>query len=371
MAKAVSRHMSKTSWSETCRQAAAAYLNPERPLEITASDLYKEIAEASGYSGDDIKYYDPNRYTSGPIILDVRAADSEMPDAYYAGHLPGAASVPWQQIADATTLACLPKDRRFVVYSANGQTGGQAAAILGILGYDASNLKWGIGSWTRDSDIAPGKYRLARDTIWNEGSAYRTVTSERSMFRAPAAADQRQGEYPFPETGAPFEGSDAVLSAARRYLDHCHTPNISGPDLYRRLYVGRDPYLLCPPGSKEPSAPDVPFLLDVRENKPRSLGYIPGSLHVRRKDVFKVENLKRLPPDRLIVVHSGTGHTGAQVTALLGVLGYRVTNLRFGISAWSLSLPGADIAPGRYSEARDCQNFHVVAGFEPFVRCAS
>jgi hypothetical protein len=51
------------------------------------------------------------------------------------------------------------------------------------------------------------------------------------------------------------------------------------------------------------------------------------------------------------------------------MLGYRVTNLRFGISAWSLSLPGAEVAPGRYSEERDRQNFQLVAGFEPSVGC--
>ena len=146
-------------------------------------------------------------------------------------------------------------------------------------------------------------------------------------------------------------------------------PNISGQELYRRLYAGQSPYFLCPPGSNEPPPSEFPFLLDVREDEAYGRGHISGSLHVPRREVFKRENLKQLPPDRLIVVHSGTGHAGAQVSALLGILGYRVANLRFGISAWSLSLPGAEIAPGRYSEARDCQNFQVVAGFEAFVGC--
>jgi len=369
MAKVVLKRNSSTPSFEACRLAADAYLNRERPLDITAKQHYEEIVEASGYSGDDIKYYNPTRYTSGPIILDVRTADSEMPDPYYAGHLPGAIYVPWREIVATGTLACLPKDRKIVVYSGNGQTGGQAAAILGILGYDVANLKWGIGSWTSDTDAAPGRYSLLRDTIWNEGSAHRTVTSDRSTFRARSLADEHQEKYPFPEAVAPGEESDVILQAARRYLDRCHAPNISGPELYRRLYAGQDAHFLCPPGSNEQSHGEFPFLLDVRESKPRGLGYVSGSLHVQRKEVFKIENLRRLPPDRLIVVHSATGHTGAQVTALLGVLGYRVTNLRFGISAWSLSLPGAEIAPGRYWAERDCQNFQVVAGFEAFVRC--
>ena len=371
MTRVASNRRHADSAFDLCRSAADGYVNRGRSLEITARELYDAVVDASGYSGDDIKHYNPTRYTLGPVILDVRTSDSEMPDPYYAGHIPGAMHIPWKEIASPRTLSCLPKDRRIVVYSGNGQTGGQAAAILGILGYDVANLKWGIGSWTSDRDAAPGKYSLSRDTIWNEGSAHRTVSSERSTFRVRPPGGEREKEHAFPPLMEVDDRSDLVASAARRYLECCRAPNISGPELYRRLYVGQDPHFLCPPGSTEQAPVEFPFLLDVRDEKPYSHGYISGSLHIPWKDVLKGENLKKLPPDRLVVVHSGTGHTGAQITALLGILGYRVTNLRFGISAWSLSLPGAEIAPGRYSESRDCQNFHIVAGFEPFVRCTT
>ncbi len=333
---------------EVCRSAADAYVNRDTPHEISAKDLYDAIVEASGYSGNDIRYYNPTRYTLGPVVLDVRTNDPEMPDPYYAGHIPGATRAPWIDIASPRTLAWLPKGRRIVVCSGNGQVGGQAAAVLGIMGYDVANLKWGMASWTNDVEVAPGRYDLTRDTVWNEGSAHRTVSSERSTFRAHPPAQGTRRDYAFPALAGPSEGLDVILVAARHYLDGRSMPSMSGQELYRRLYAGQSPYFLCAPGSNEPPPSEFPFLLDVREDEAYGRGHISGSLHVPRKEVFKRGNLKQLPPDRLIVVHSSTGHTGAQVTALLGVLGYRVTNLRFGISAWSLSLPGAEFAPGRY-----------------------
>jgi len=168
VARVVSVRNSANPVFAACRSAISSCVRSGRPFQISARELYDTMVEVSGYSGGDIKYYDPIRYTLGPIILDVREADSEMPDPYYSGHIPGAMHVPWREIVSQRTLLCLSRDRKIVLYSGNGQTGSLAAAILGVLGYDAVNLKWGITSWTSDSDAAPGRYSLSRDTIWNE-----------------------------------------------------------------------------------------------------------------------------------------------------------------------------------------------------------
>ena len=356
---------------EVCRLAADAYLNSGRLLDICARELYDSLVEASGYSGDDIKYYNPQRYTSGPIIVDVRTSDSEMPDLYYAGHIPGAWHVSWQEIARPKTLECLPKGRRIVVYSGNGQTGGQAAAVLGLLGYDAVNLKWGISAWTRDADAAPGRYEKVRDTVWQEGSAYRTVTGDNSIFRVHSPA-VTEAIYPFPSVTGDFDDEMAGMAAlADAYLSSCRAPNLAPPELYRRLYFDVDSAVSGQSSEKGHPLETAPLLLDVREQEAYRRGFIPGSLHTAWNDVFKERSLSRLPPDSQIVVYSSTGHKGAQVTALLNLLGYRAANLKWGIAGWSLALPGAEIAPGRYVEAKDCLDYRIVSGFDAFVKCTT
>jgi hypothetical protein len=60
------------------------------------------------------------------------------------------------------------------------------------------------------------------------------------------------------------------------------------------------------------------------------------------------------------------------VTALLNLLGYDAINLKFGITSWSLSIPGRDIAPERYDEDRDCIHCKaVVEGYKSAVPCST
>jgi len=111
----------------------------------------------------------------------------------------------------------------------------------------------------------------------------------------------------------------------------------------------------------------VPFFLDIRSDETYENGHLCGTLHVLLKDMFKSENLMKLPLDRQILVYSDTGHEGAAISTILNLLGYDAINLRWGITSWSLSLPGKDIAPERFNEDRDIMDYDFVTGFDPFV----
>ncbi len=356
---------------EICRRVAEAYINRIGPLDISARQLYESLVAASGYSGRDIKHYDPRQYTSGPIILDVRTSDSEMPDPYYAGHIPGAIHVPLQYVAAPETLACLAKARQVVICSHNGQTGGQVAALLGVLGYNTVNLRWGMSSWSSDADAAPGRYDLTRDTIWHEGSAYRTVSNRSSPVRARGSSTEVE-TFVLPEVNADFSQElTALATLATGYLSRGQPLNISAPEVFSQLYSD-DGLLPAFAFARQKSiARQAPILLDIRDEEIYLRGHILGSLHIVWKNVFQLVNLRKLPPQRRVVVYSSTGHTSAQVTALLNLLGYQAVNLRWGIAAWSLSLPGAEIAPGRYVEAEQCMHYPTVGGFEAFIKCAT
>jgi rhodanese-related sulfurtransferase len=127
---------------DVVRAAADAYLSSSPQWNISAKDLNMLIAD------DD------------PFIVSVRAAD-----AYAKGHVPGAINIPLADLAKAENLAKLPKDEKIVVYCYTGHTGSQATAILNLLGYDASNLKFGMTSWTKDTDVASGRYVEANDCM--------------------------------------------------------------------------------------------------------------------------------------------------------------------------------------------------------------
>ncbi|NOQ17751.1 MAG: hypothetical protein GQ507_00725 [Dehalococcoidales bacterium] len=106
---------------------------------IKAGDLYELITDG-----------DP---ANDPVILSVRKAED-----YAKGHIPGAINIGFANIAKGENLPKLNPDKQIVVYCYTGRSGSQATAILNALGYDATNLLWGISGWTTDPDIAPKRF---------------------------------------------------------------------------------------------------------------------------------------------------------------------------------------------------------------------
>jgi rhodanese-related sulfurtransferase len=352
---------------ETCRQAADDYLNSGKTLYITAKDLCGEIARLTPIARQQVETYDPQFQTEGPFIVDLRNPDSEMRELYYYGHIPGAARIPWRSITQFKMMSTLPKDRQIVVYSNTGQTGGQAAAILSLMGYNAVNLKWGLTSWTDDKKAAPERYDIKNDVIWQNREYLNTVTINL----------EPEGSYPLPDV--PFDGRNStsvIWTAADSYLRDFRPANISASALYDPLFeyihpLAVSPYedekkglLVLPFGSvpTEREEPYLwPFIVDVRSEEEYESGHIPGAIHIELKDLCRVENLKKLPPDRQVVICSRTGHSSAHAVALLNILGYDAINLKWGMSGWSVN----PAETGYYREDRDCLDYPVVKGWRP------
>jgi rhodanese-related sulfurtransferase len=348
---------------ETIRQAADAYMNSGKQLNFTGQELYDRIMADVGLTGFQIEWYDPSYFTKGPVIIDVRSSGSDMPDPYPIGHVPSAVNIPWREMAEWKNIKGLPKDRLIVVYSDTGQVSSQVAAILNVLGYDAVNLMWGMTSWTRDSYCAPGRYDKLRDTAWSGRGSYPTNSSVIEPTDIYA--------FPMVENTDSKDDFNVVMEAANAYLNSNKLPNIQASELSYIMHYGEIP--IPRPFFDDPNPVEnpyiVPFILDVRDEETYSQGQISGCLHIVWKDLFKKENLSLLPPDRQILVYSETGQIGGQVTALLNMLGYDAINLKWGISSWFLSLPGKDVAPGRYVESRDCIDAFVVEGYEASEPC--
>ena len=86
--------------------------------------------------------------SNDPFIVSVRGADH-----YALGHVPGAVNIPWKEIATSENLAKLPTDQNITLYCYTGHTGQVATTVLGVLGYDVSNIKYGMMGWTEDDEV--------------------------------------------------------------------------------------------------------------------------------------------------------------------------------------------------------------------------
>ncbi len=76
------------------------------------------------------------------------------------------------------------------------------------------------------------------------------------------------------------------------------------------------------------------FVLDIRKKADHCAGHIPCSVNIPMAEVFRNENLRKLPLNRPILVVCYTGHTASQTIGMLNMMGYDAWALRFGMMSW-------------------------------------
>jgi len=120
--------------AEVIRTAVDNYLSSGKAPTISPEALFENLND-----GDE---------SNDPVVLSVRS-----PEHYAIGHIPGAINIPWTQLGDPDMLAKLPADKPIVVYCYTGHTGQVATTLLNVMGYDATNLKFGMMGWSKDPDV--------------------------------------------------------------------------------------------------------------------------------------------------------------------------------------------------------------------------
>ncbi len=254
---------------EVVKGAVADYLTHIAP-NIKAADLNIRIAE-----GD------------APYIVSLRSAED-----YAKGHIPGAVNL---KFGDLTTL---PKDKEILVYCYTGQSASFAAATLGVLGYDVTNLLHGMSSWSDD----PAVYVSRFDPATGQGS-----------FNTETAANTG-GSYSPPalENTASSDAADIVLAAAKTVAPKY----ITAADLNMKIAEGEDM-----------------TVIDLRAAENYAAGHVPGAINVGLAAL--ADNLAKINPDAPVYLYCYTGHSAAQGTALLEMLGYDAYSIKFGMCGWS------------------------------------
>ncbi len=301
---------------EVIRAAANAYVTSSPQWNIAAKDLYLLLNDG-----------DPS---NDPVIVSVRSAAD-----YAKGHVPGAINIPLADLAKPENLAKLPKDKKIVAYCYTGHTGSQATAILNVLGYNASNLKFGMTSWTKDTTVASGRYDESKDCM--DYAFETTANSPTQTYSLPTIDNTSSNDK-----------AEILRAAANAYVTSSPQWNIAAKDFYLLLNDG------------DPS--NDPVIVSVRSAADYAKGHVPGAINIPLAELTKPENLAKLPTDKKIVAYCYTGHTGSQATAILNLLGYNASNLKFGMTSWTKD---TTVASGRYVEANDCMDYPFVTGTSP------
>lgn len=258
------------------------YLNSGKPVNISAEDVYNNVVV-----GGDTNY----------VILSIRRAEH-----FAQGHIEGAMNLPYGEMYKQENLDQLPQDKTIIVQCYTGNTASQITAYLNMLGYNAVNLKFGMLGWNEDALFIPGY----------DGTA---------GFPVVQGADEVADTYDFPVvlTGE-TDINEIIKVQAEAYLTSGQPTVISVEDLYNNVVVGGD-------SSYQ--------IVSIRSAEDYEAGHIEGAINIPFKGIAKFDNLKRLDPDKKIAVYCYTGHTGAQATMILNLLGYEAYNVKFGMMAWN------------------------------------
>ncbi len=85
-------------------------------------------------------------------------------------------------------------------------------------------------------------------------------------------------------------------------------------------------------------------IVDVRPNPAEyTQGHIPGSIQITVQDIFKPENLKKLPKNKKVILVCVTGQTQNLPVVGLRALGYDAYTMAFGHAAWIKGYRGGQI----------------------------
>ncbi len=272
------------------RDAVAAYLT-NRAGNVKASDLHMQIVEGNA-----------------PYIVSLRSADD-----YAKGHIPGAVNIKFSE------LSTLPKDEEILVYCYTGQTASFAAAVLGVLGYDVQNLKFGMSSWSTDPDVYVKRF----DPAMHQGD-YKVETTP-----------NEGGSYSLPQLdNTTSDDPDEILLAAAKTVSPKY---ITASDLNMKIAEGEEM-----------------TIISVRKPEHYAAGHIPGAINIGLTKL--VDNLNKINPDAPVYVYCYTGHTAAQAAALLQMLGYDAYSLKFGMCSWS---GDEAVNAGKCFKAASAQGYQV------------
>jgi len=242
-----------------------------------------------------------------PYIVSLRKAED-----YAKGHIPGAVNIAFGE------LTTLPEDEEILLYCYTGQSASFGTAVLGVLDYDVQNLLHGMSSWSTDPDVYVSRF----DPATSQGDyAVETTANEGGNYATPEL-----------ENTTSSDAAEIILAAAKTVSPKY----ITASDLNMKIAEEEDM-----------------TILSVRSADDYAAGHIPGAINFGLSAL--ADNLDKLDPDAPVYVYCYTGHSAAQATSLLNMLGYDAYSIKFGMCGWSAD-PAVNMGK--------CFDASTVAGYE-------
>jgi rhodanese-related sulfurtransferase len=191
-------HPPATPLADTTQAAADAYFSGGTK-NISAADLYDNLND-----GDT---------SNDPTVISVRSEED-----YNKGHVSGALWLDVKTMFGQDGLVAVDPDRPVVVYCYTGQTASQVTAALNMLGYDASNMLFGMQAWTMDDDVRVRSFNADTHSFGYpyEGTAAAGAEETAAETAAPETAPVTGG-MPIPVEGI-LVGFGALTAATGLYL---------------------------------------------------------------------------------------------------------------------------------------------------------
>lgn len=237
------------------------------------------------------------------LVVDVRAAD-----AFAKGHIEGAVNIPYELTAKPNMIANLPKDKTVIVACYSGHTASQTAALWRMLGYNAIPMENGMGGWNHEAGSALVQYDFPVVTDVPEAATYELPT-----IKAEGVSDLQS----------------LIIQQSQAFLASGKGPIINGQKLKEALDSNDTNH----------------FLVDIRSAEDYGKGHIAGSINIPYQNIVDLDQLKKLPTDKKVVLIGYNGLDASQVVRVLNQLGYDSYALMQGMRVWTTNGDVNGIAP--------------------------
>ena len=228
------------------------------------------------------------------------------PQDHQKGHLPEANLLPRVAFAQQAAWNKLPAGKKMVSYCYTGVGSGYMTTFFNMAGVDAYSLAFGLTNWTTNATVIVNP---ARPTV---STAYPVETGANLLTK----------EYPTPglQTGK-LDAAGIALSKAQEYLGSKKLLSIDAKEVKTTLLDDGDSEKFV--------------IIDIRNPAQYAKGHIPTAVNIPWADTMKLQWLKKLPSDKLLVVVDEDGQSASMVAALYNLLGYQSRVLLYGMMNWT------------------------------------
>jgi rhodanese-related sulfurtransferase len=218
------------------------------------------------------------------------------------GHIANAIHAPWRLLAEAGA-AGLDPGKKILMYCCTGHTAQIGVTVLGLLGHEGYNMKFGMMDWNLGA--------LATEP-WDMVSGYAVETGINLPDKT----------YPFPEVRSEHaDPVEAIRDAAGKYLS----------DADVALESARVKEILDDWESYQFQYQ----IVSVRKAEDYESGHIPHAINIHWKELADSTNLAKLDPNKTTIVYCYVGPTGQIASTVLNILGYNAINLQYGMMDWN------------------------------------